>query len=80
MLTDDAALADEIAKVLATIPSPSATFEQLNHQWLEIYWALHQFEAENARLAEIYPTLFSIYGAITQCRVPDRSRKTYVTR
>jgi len=71
LLTDDAALAAEIERILAALPLWSNQLERLNRQWLEIYWALHQFESENVRLAEVYPMLFSIYGSITQYRLPE---------
>ena len=71
LLTDDAVLAAEIKRVVATLPLWTKRLGQLNRQWLEIYWATHQFESHNERLAEIYPTLFSIYGAITQYRLPE---------
>jgi dTDP-4-amino-4,6-dideoxygalactose transaminase len=71
LLTDDSALAAEIERVLASTPLWSTDLERLNHQWLEIYWALHQFESENPQLAQLYPTLFSIYSSIVQCRLRD---------
>ncbi|MBI1258633.1 MAG: hypothetical protein GC204_14290 [Chloroflexi bacterium] len=70
LLTDDAVLAAEIERVIATLPLWTKRLEQLQRQWLEIYWALHQFETQTARLAEIYPTLFSIYSEITCYRLP----------
>ncbi|MEO8397035.1 MAG: DegT/DnrJ/EryC1/StrS family aminotransferase, partial [Chloroflexota bacterium] len=71
LLTDDAALATEIERIIATLPLWTRKLEQLNRQWLEIYWPLHQFETETPRLTEIYPTLFSIYGSIVQYRLPE---------
>lgn len=71
LLTDDARLAAEIERILAGMPLWSSELRALNRQWLEIYWALHQFESETPRLAELYPALFEIYGRITRCRVAD---------
>lgn len=71
LLTDDARLAAEIERVLAAMPLWGNELKALNRQWLEIYWALHQFENETPRLAELYPTLFDIYGRITRCRITD---------
>jgi dTDP-4-amino-4,6-dideoxygalactose transaminase len=70
LLTDDPALAAEAERLLVKLPEWTNTLARLNTQWLEIYWALHQYEAENPRLAELYPALFSIYGAITRCHLP----------
>jgi hypothetical protein len=53
------------------MPRWTEAMRVLNRQWLEIYWALHQFETDSPRLAELYPTLFSIYGGITRCRASD---------
>ncbi len=71
LLTNDPALAAEIEQVIATLPLWTRKLKQLNRQWLEIYWPLHQFETETPRLTEIYPTLFSIYGSIVQYRLPE---------
>ncbi|MFN8450053.1 MAG: DegT/DnrJ/EryC1/StrS aminotransferase family protein [Anaerolineae bacterium] len=71
LLTDDARLATEIERALADMPLWSKALQALNRQWLEIYWALHQFEDENNRLAEVYPALFDVYRQITRCRAAD---------
>lgn len=68
LLTDDTALAGEIGRVLAALPPWSERLQALNRQWLEIYWALHQFESDTPRLAALYPTLFDIYGEIVGCK------------
>ncbi len=70
LLTDDAALTAEIERLLATMPLWTVRLQRLNDQWLEIYWALHQFETENPRLPELYPMLYSIYREITLARQP----------
>jgi dTDP-4-amino-4,6-dideoxygalactose transaminase len=70
LLTNDAALAAEVTRLLDQPPLWNDRLARLNDQWLEIYWALHQFEAENPRLPELYPTLYSIYGEITLARLP----------
>jgi dTDP-4-amino-4,6-dideoxygalactose transaminase len=71
LLTDDAALADEAARLLGALPLWNERLSRLSGEWLELYWTLHQYEADNLRLAELYPTLFDIYGEITRCRLPD---------
>ncbi len=71
LLTDDSALSREVERVLADLPLWNRSLERLNHQWLEIYWPLHQFEAENPHLPELYPALFRIYESITRYRLPD---------
>jgi len=64
LLTDDSNLAAEVEKILAAVPAWSEYHADLTNQWNAIYWALHQFEAENPRLGELYPTLFEIYGEL----------------
>lgn len=71
LLTDDTRLAAEIERAFAAMPLWSKALQALNRQWLEIYWALHQFDGDNSRLAELYPALFDIYGQITRCRAAD---------
>jgi dTDP-4-amino-4,6-dideoxygalactose transaminase len=71
LLTDDSALSREIERVLADLPLWNKTLERLNHQWLEIYWPLHQFESENPHLPDLYPALFRIYKPITRYRLPN---------
>ncbi len=71
LLTDDPALAAEIERLLIKLPEWTDELARHNQQWLDIYWALHQYDAENTRLSEVYPTLFSIYGEITRCRLPE---------
>ena len=70
LLTDDSVFASEIERIIVTLPLWTKRLEQLQHQWLEIYWAIHQFETQTPRLAKIYPTLFSIYSEITLYRLP----------
>ena len=45
-------------------------YEELNRQWLEIYWAFHQFEDVNKDLLELYPRLYQIYNLLTQYQLP----------
>jgi dTDP-4-amino-4,6-dideoxygalactose transaminase len=71
LLIDDTALATEAERLLGKLPFWKAPLQRLNEQWLEIYWALHQFEAENPRLPELYPTLYSSYGEITLASLPS---------
>jgi dTDP-4-amino-4,6-dideoxygalactose transaminase len=71
LLTEDATLATEITRLLSKLPLWKQRLDRLNDQWLELYWALHQFEAENLRLPELYPMLYSIYGEITLTRLPS---------
>jgi dTDP-4-amino-4,6-dideoxygalactose transaminase len=63
-LTDDAQLAAEVERILAGVDVWSERHADLTNQWNAIYWALHQFEAENPRLNAIYPMLFEIFGAL----------------
>lgn len=70
-LTNDAALADAIEGQLTALPLWSETLARLNRQWLDIYWALHQHEADNPALPTLYPLLLKMYGAITQYRLRE---------
>lgn len=63
-LADDARLAAEVERILSGVPAWSDHHADLTNQWNAIYWALHQFEAENPRLGEIYPKLYEIYGEL----------------
>jgi len=65
VLTDDDHLAKEIEEVLVELPVWDDRMMRLTNQWNAIYWALHQYEADNPRLPELYPTLYSIYGELT---------------
>jgi len=38
-------------------------FEELNRQWLEIYWAFHQFEDVNKDLLKLIPALSDLQSA-----------------
>ncbi len=71
LLTDDPLLAADTERLLVKLPGWTDDLARLNTQWLEIYWALHQYETQNPRLPELYPALFSIYGAISRCHYPD---------
>jgi len=71
VLTDDRTLADEIARQLGTLPEWSPELDALQDQWLEIYWALHQYDSVNRRLPDLYPLLYEIYGEITAYHLSD---------
>ncbi len=72
-LTDDGALAAEIDRLMRTLPPWSAALARLNRQWLDIYWATHQHEADNPGLAALYAPLFDLYESITRYRLPDQT-------
>lgn len=71
LLTDDAALAAEIDRALARLPEWSPRLEALEDQWLQIYWALHQFETANPRLPSLYPSLHETFREVVPYRLPD---------
>lgn len=71
VLTDDRALANKVEQQLTTLPEWTLELDALQDQWLEIYWALHQYDAINASLPGLYPLLYEIYGAITTYRLID---------
>jgi dTDP-4-amino-4,6-dideoxygalactose transaminase len=71
LVTDDRALAQAIEAELASLPAWTPALDALQDQWLQIYWALHQFEAINPRLPALYPSLYEAFSAITAYRLPD---------
>jgi len=70
VLTDDDGLAADIDSLLAEMPLWDDELMGLTNQWNAIYWALHQYEAENPRLPELYPVLYDLYGVLTSYRLP----------
>jgi dTDP-4-amino-4,6-dideoxygalactose transaminase len=71
VLTDDGALAQEMEKVLSTVPEWDHHLMQLTNQWNGLYWSMHQYESQNPHLLDLYPRLFEIYGDLTAYRLPD---------
>lgn len=69
VLTDDAQLAGEMARILDKMPVWDEGLLRLTNQWNAIYWALHQYEAQNPRLLEVYPTLYDVYNGLTTYRL-----------
>ena len=69
-LCDDAELTRKVTLELDALPPWSRHTGQLRDQWTELYWLLHQYEAENPALASIYPMLFRIYGELTAYQLP----------
>jgi len=65
LLTNDAALAAEARRLLSKLPRWTEQRASLERQWLDIYWATHQHEDANPRIAELYPKLFELYNDIT---------------
>lgn len=76
-LTDDEHLATEITQALADLPLWNQALRRLNRQWLDLYWALHQHEADNPRLAALYPALFDIYEPILRYRLPEAAWRDF---
>jgi dTDP-4-amino-4,6-dideoxygalactose transaminase len=72
VLTDDAALAKEIAQVLESVPLWDERLAAMTAQWNSLYWALHQYETDNPRLLSLYPQLFDLYRDLVVYRLPDR--------
>lgn len=70
LLTDDARLAAEVERALALAPPWDESLARLAHQWEQLYWALHQFEDENAALPALYPQLFALYGGLATHGLP----------
>ena len=70
VLTDDDRLAADIERLLAEMPVWDDPLMGLTNQWNALYWALHQYEADNPRLLDLYPALYSIYSDLTGYRLP----------
>ncbi|NUQ06163.1 MAG: DegT/DnrJ/EryC1/StrS family aminotransferase, partial [Anaerolineae bacterium] len=70
LMTDDAALSDAIAALLADLPLYDETLAQRDAQWLDLYWALHQHDAANSDLAALHAPLFVLYRSLTHYRAP----------
>jgi dTDP-4-amino-4,6-dideoxygalactose transaminase len=70
VLTDDDRLAVDIERLLAEMPVWGDSLMGLTNQWNALYWALHQYEADNPRLLDLYSALYSIYGDLTGYRLP----------
>lgn len=70
LLTDDAKLAGEVARLLSHAPVWDDHHVSLTNQWNALYWALHQYEADNPRLLQLYPALFNIYGELISYQLP----------
>jgi dTDP-4-amino-4,6-dideoxygalactose transaminase len=72
VLTDDPALAEGMARWLATLPEWADRHVDLSNQWLALYWALHQYDDRDPRLSGFYPALFDLYADLVSFRLlPD---------
>ncbi len=70
ILSDDPTFSRSVEKELSELPMWSKRYEELNRQWLEIYWATHQFEDVNQDLLKLYPRLYQIYNLLTNFQLP----------
>jgi dTDP-4-amino-4,6-dideoxygalactose transaminase len=70
VMTDDDRLAADIERLLAEMPVWNDGLMGLTNQWNALYWALHQYESDNPRLLDLYPTLYSLYSDLTSYRLP----------
>lgn len=73
VLTGDQRLAAEVEQLLAGLPTWDNHLADLTDQWNQIYWALHQYEAENPRILELYPPLFEMFRGLISYRSSDAS-------
>lgn len=74
LVTDDAELAAAAAALLDSPPLWDAARAALERQWLDLYWALHQHDAEQPALAALYRPLFALYAdALMRYRLPRDS-------
>jgi dTDP-4-amino-4,6-dideoxygalactose transaminase len=69
VLTDDARLSAEVARVLDTMPLWDDHLIDLTNQWNALYWALHQYDDRNSRLPSLYPALYEIYAQLVTYRL-----------
>lgn len=66
----DAALAREVSRITATYPLLTADLRRRARQWDDLYWALHQHDADEPALAKLYPALYARYSDLTTVRLP----------
>ena len=71
LVSDDPTFSRSVEQELGKLPKWSKRFEELNRQWLEIYWAFHQFEDVNKDLLKLYPGLYEIYNLLTGFQLPE---------
>lgn len=71
LLTDNAGFYAEVERILADALEWDDHLADLTDQWNQIYWALHQFEAKNARLPQFYRQLYEIYRDLIVYRLPS---------
>lgn len=71
LLTDDPLLADAVRKLVTAAPLWDDHLMMLTNQWNGLYWSLHQYEAQNPRLLDLYPQLFALYGDLTVYQLAD---------
>ncbi|MGQ9907718.1 MAG: DegT/DnrJ/EryC1/StrS family aminotransferase [Candidatus Flexifilum sp.] len=67
---DEGALAREVSRIAAAYPLLTDTLRRRARQWDDLYWALHQHDADQPALAALYPPLFAHYGDLTTIRLP----------
>lgn len=67
---DDPALAREVSRISAGYPLWTDERARQARQWDDLYWALHQHDADEPALAALYPALFARYGDLATFRLP----------
>lgn len=70
LVTDDARLAAEVERLLATLTAWSPSLSRMTSEWNDLYWALHRHEDSPSRLALLYPALYERYAPLTAYRLP----------
>lgn len=78
-LTGDSALAADMLRLVADLPRWNAALRRRSHEWLDLYWALHQHDSANPALAALYPPLFALYRALVAYRLPDAAWREFPT-
>lgn len=70
LVTQDSALARELRRILAALPTHDSHHQTLQSQWDSLYWALHQHEDVSAGLRALYPQLYALYTDLIAYRMP----------
>ncbi len=65
VVANDAVLAREVERLLTNLPRWDDHLLRLSNEWHGLYWPLHQYEACNPGLLEVYPILYKLYHPIT---------------
>lgn len=77
---DDPAMAREVSRISAGYPVWTDDRARRARQWDDLYWALHQHDADEPALAALYPALFARYGDLATYRLPPDAWRGLIGR